>query len=230
MRPEDRVLDRLKPPDWEHVRKFPFSEVPLTAAPKGVPVVIGINWYTEFDKPERGHDNRWWIAKDGNLTTIRGGHCVCIRASEPDPQSWWHYYDQGNEGACVGFGDARMKSLLDRVRYDAFELYHATQAQGGYVGQEGAYVRDALEVLRTRGAVRAGRDAPDLASKIAAYRWALSADEVLGVLDLPMATQLGAVPVLNSWGQDYPHTVWMSAEVLERLIKEDGEVGIVTDM
>jgi hypothetical protein len=86
-----------------------------------------------------------------------------------------------------------------------------------------------MEVLRTRGAVRVGKQAPDPHSLIGAYRWALSAEEVIGVLNEPLATRLGAVPILNSWGQDYPHIVWMTGEVLERLIREDGEAAIVTD-
>src|SRR4051812_48768315 len=128
MKPEDRVLDRLKPPDWEHISKYPLAALSSGERPMGVPVVAGINWYTEFDRPERLRDGRWWVAKDTKLTWIRGGHCVCIKANEPDSQAWWNYYNQGREGACVGFGSARMKSLLDRARYDAFELYHATQA------------------------------------------------------------------------------------------------------
>jgi hypothetical protein len=43
------------------------------------------------------------------------------------------------------------------------------------------------------------------------------------------ANRLGAVPVLNSWGTNYPHRVWMPDDVLARLIKEDGEVAIPTD-
>ena len=40
---------------------------------------------------------------------------------------------------------------------------------------------------------------------------------------------LDYVDVLNSWGRGYPHLTRMPAKVLERLWKEDGEVGIVTD-
>lgn len=226
-----RVLDRLVPPNWEHVRKYPLAALSSADQPKGTPVVVGINWYVEFDEPKRMSDGRWWVALDGKLTTVRGGHCVCIKADEPDSQAWWHFYDQGKEGACVGFGSSRMKSLLDRRRYDAFELYHATQQLGGYVGQEGAYVRDAMAVLAQRGAVPYGKKDPDPASKISTYRWALTVEEILAVLDLPMATKRGAVPFLNSWGdRDYPHITWMPGEVMDRLIREDGEIAIVTDL
>ena len=47
----------------------------------GTPVVLGINWYTNFDRPERFGGN-WWIGR-GNLGHVRGGHAVCIyRASD----------------------------------------------------------------------------------------------------------------------------------------------------
>jgi hypothetical protein len=42
--------------------------------------------------------------------------------------------------------------------------------------------------------------------------------------------RLGAVGLLNSWGRDgYPHVVWMPDATLDRLIREDGEVGLVVD-
>lgn len=220
-------LGRLKPDDWRHVERFPLSA--LAEPPVGVPVVLGLSWYVEFDEPER-FGGRWWVARDGKLSRVRGGHCICVKADETDPTSWWRLYDQGREGACVGFGGARMKSLLDRHAYDGEELYFATQKLGGYFGQEGAYVRDMLEVLRTRGAVRKGRAQPDASSLIGSYRWATSVDEVLAVLDLPLASRLGAIPLLNSWGVAYPHVTWMTCEVLDRLLGEDGEAGLVVDL
>ena len=230
MNPKHRTLDRLVPPDWEHVESYPLRALAAAERPKGIPVVIGVNWYSEFDNPVRLPDGRWWVAPDGKLSTVRGGHCVCIKADEADPQSWWHFYNQGREGACVGFGSSRMKSLLDRTRYDALELYHATQQLGGYVGQEGAYVRDAMEVLRTRGALRPGKTQIQPTSRISAYRWTTSVEDILSTLDMPIAIRLGAVPFLNSWGDaDYPHITWMPGEVLNRLLTEDGEAAIVTD-
>jgi hypothetical protein len=48
----------------------------------GIPVVIGINWYTSFDAPTLGSYNHYWMATAGKpLGTIRGGHCVCIYAA-----------------------------------------------------------------------------------------------------------------------------------------------------
>jgi len=47
----------------------------------GVPVVLGIKWYTNFGAPVRKQIN-WWVG-DGDLGTIRGGHAMCVtRASD----------------------------------------------------------------------------------------------------------------------------------------------------
>jgi hypothetical protein len=54
-----------------------------TAIAGGTPVTLGINWYTNFDTPERKGLN-WWIgANPKSIGRIRGGHAVCIyRASD----------------------------------------------------------------------------------------------------------------------------------------------------
>jgi hypothetical protein len=37
------------------------------------------------------------------------------------------------------------------------------------------------------------------------------------------------VPFLNSWRRGYPHRTWMPDDVLDRLMREEGEVAIPTD-
>lgn len=222
-------LGRLKPPDWEHVRKFPLAALPADEQPRGIPVVVGFNWYSDFDAPEK-KGNRWFVCPDGNIHgSIRGGHCFCIKASESDITTWWEFYNQGATPQCVGFGSSRCMTDLNRVRYDGTWLYNKAQEIGGYVGQEGAYVRDGLEALRTIGPMRAHHTEPSVNDGISAYRWAQAVEEVVAVLNLPICEQLEAVPFVNSWGRDYPHITWMPYPVLQRLIDEDGEVGIVTD-
>lgn len=231
------ALGRLIPPDFEHVAKFPLTELPTP--PTQVPVAIGVNWYTNFDAPIEA-DGLYTI-RAGSLGTIRGGHCVCLEpapvAEEDLPQRWWSFYNQGAEGACEGFGHARMQSLTHRLTFDAFWLYHQAQAIDGITGKhEGTTNRAALEVLRTKGlrlasgAVAADNGAigaGNLAYGIKAYRWATSADDILAVLGTP---QLDYVTVLNSWGkQDYPHRVRMPATVLDRLLREGGEAGVATE-
>lgn len=48
------------------------------AIAQGNPVTIGINWYSNFDSPtHKTGFNLGWIG-EGDLGSIRGGHCVCI--------------------------------------------------------------------------------------------------------------------------------------------------------
>jgi hypothetical protein len=200
---------------------------------KPTPVVIGVNWYVEFDNPEKDDHGHHWIARDGKLTTVRGGHCVCLKPKgNSDPDAWWDFYNQGSEGACVGFGISRLTSQLNRKLYDGFWLYHEAQKIDEWPGEDydGTSVRAALDILRKVGhCVKEGvgpTATAVLGEGIAANRWARGVDDVLSILGYD---GLDYVDVLNSWGRGYPHLTRMPAKVLERLWKEDGEVGIVTD-
>jgi hypothetical protein len=239
-------LGRLTPPDFDHVEKYPLSAL-LTEAPmaaKNVPVIAGVNWYGGFDSPERDQssgEDVYWIGRNVPLGNIRGGHCFALEPTEDsaipgkeqDSTKWWEFYDQGREGACVGFGCSRAMTLMNRRRYDAFWLYHRAQEVGGYVGTEGAYVRDGLEVLRTDGHRVQNLDKTDEPPRgkdgIDAYRWITPAEGAQGVLNALGTPNLDYVTILNSWGLAYPHRVRMPATVLDRLIQESGEVGVVTD-
>jgi len=202
-----------------------------------VPVVIGVNWYSTFSDPVVGSDGRWWIGR-GDLGYIRGGHAVCLKPqSLVDSAAWWQWMDQGREGACVGFAASRAMMLLNRKRYDARWLWNRAKEIDEWPetnpgDDNGTSVRAAMDVLRMAGhvAVRNGKPRP-LAPEdgIAENRWAQSVDEVLACLGSPRYETIGAVPVLNSWGIQYPHTVWIPLDTLDRLIREDGEATMFTD-
>src|SRR4051812_14099186 len=233
-------LGRRTPTDFEHVERYPLTITTTPAAP--VPVTIGVDWFTNFDNPVKDSRGRWWIGR-GDLGSVRGGHCVCLEpgdpstpgASEQDIASWWGFYDQGREGACVGFGSSRMMSLLNRKRYDARWLWNRAKEIDEWPDtnpgdDNGTSVRAALDVLRERGHVpiRNGKDRPVSRSEgIAANRWANSVDDVLKALGTP---ERDYVVVLNSWGLNYPRKVRLPADVLERLRQEDGELAVVTDL
>ncbi|MCR4443198.1 MAG: hypothetical protein QHH10_12970 [Peptococcaceae bacterium] len=52
-----------------------------TVIAAGVPVTLGVNWYSNFDVPQKVGGS-YWIGL-GNLGYIRGGHAVCVyRASD----------------------------------------------------------------------------------------------------------------------------------------------------
>lgn len=224
------ALGRRTPADWRHVDRYPFATAPPA---KPVPVTIGVNWYTAFDSPVLDA-GRLWIGR-GPLGSIRGGHCVCLQPDMlADLPSWRSFYDQGTEGACVGFGSSRMMTLLNRTRYNARWLWNQAKAIDEWSDtnpgdDNGTSVRAAMDVLRTTGHLKAGRTQPTVQAGIVANRWATSVDEVRAALQSPSNDRVGGVCVLNSWGLAYPRRVWLPYETLARLLDEDGEATVVTD-
>lgn len=229
-----RPLGRRTPTDWRHVECFPLRALPSAERPSAVPSAIGVNWYEDFDTPIRGDDGRWRVGTSRDLGRVRGGHCVCLApVGIRDLRSWWRFYDQGEEGACVGFGCSRMMSILNRHRYDARWLYRCAQDADGIAETppaEGTTVRAGGEVLRLLGhrRVRGWKLwEPATEEGIVAYRWATDVEDLLDALGWDRSVT--EVPFLNSWGHDYPRLVYMPVETLDRLRQEDGEMMIVTD-
>jgi hypothetical protein len=105
-----RGLGRRVPTDFKHVEKYPLR---IAAVRTPAPVTAGINWYADFDHPIKDKDGKYWIGKDHNkLGSIVAGIALCIPfLTSRDLTSWYKYYDQGEEGACVGFGSSRMMSF-----------------------------------------------------------------------------------------------------------------------
>ena len=114
---------------------------------------------------------------------------------------WAHdFYDQGAEGACVGFGSSQMMSILNHRRYDARWLWNAAKMIDEWPDtnpgdDNGTSVRAAMDVLRTQGHVRetaAGHDEPvNPADGIAANRWATSVDDVRATIKLGVPVTIG---------------------------------------
>lgn len=100
------------------------------------------------------------------------------------PYQYRTKYDQGREGACVGFGSSWVMSIFNREFYDARWLYHEAQLideWGDTPPQEGTSVRAALDVLRKVGhrqIVRGKTLDPDLSNGVLENRWARTIDEM----------------------------------------------------
>jgi len=239
------ALGRRPPTDWKHVDNYPLTAAETPAKP--VPVVIGVNWYSAFDEPKRDRQGHWWIGRGLSLGRLRGGHCVCLKARRArDSVQRQVFYDQGSEGACVGFGISRMmthlnggKLYLARWIWDkAKDIDEWSDTNPG--DNNGTSVRAALDVLRTQGHVpysdsmaryqtdwvARGGLAGSAAEGISANRWIRSIDDCLDALGYG---GLDYVDVMNSWGKSWPLLTRMPATVLETLWKEDGEIAIVTD-
>lgn len=232
-------LGRNAPPDWSHVEKYPLT---AEIAPTDVPVVLGVNWYDSFDTPKQLGPSSFHlpdVAKGEKIGSIRGGHCIPLEpmgSVRHNKEAQRKFYNQGQEGACVGFGCSRAQTIEKGALYDAFWLYdEARKTEGTYPSGEGSTVRAGFGVLKAKGhraqvnavCEREVHDGPvDASLGVSAYRWATSVDQVLAALARPNAA---AVPVVNSWGDDYPAVVWLPVATLARLLHEEGEAGIATE-
>jgi hypothetical protein len=249
--PDDPRFGRFIPDDWRHVERYPIGALAEEERPSQVPVVIGVNWYREFDKPEQDEKSgEFFVAKGGakTLTSVRGGHCVCLEPGDaPDKDASYQFYNQGQEGACVGFGWSRCMTLLNGAQdYTARWLWDRAKERDEWPetkpgDNNGTSVRAAGEVLVALGHVEwkkayahdewqaREKYQPKVDDGLKVFRWAKDVADVHAALGNKRADELGAVPILNSWGDGYPHRVWLPDDVLARLIKEDGEVAIPTD-
>ncbi len=108
-------------------------------------------------------------------------------------------YDQGREGACVGFAASWMMSIQNRRCYNPVWLWNEAKKVDDWPDtnpgdDQGTSVRAAMDVLRKQGHIRVyrGQDRPlSLGEGIAENRWATSVDEVRTCLAAGVAITLG---------------------------------------
>jgi hypothetical protein len=247
-------LGCIIPKDKPHVLASPLAATP-GGAPVDVPVVVGFNWWTAFDTPKQTEDGSWHlpdVSQGADLGSIRGEHCFCFEpmgAVKLDRSAAQVFYNQGEEGACVGFGNSRAVTIAKGLAqnrgepelFDAFWLYdQARILEGTYPSGEGSSVHSGAQVLLQKGhrlqtgqtvCTRDAGDAePSLIDGVKAIRWATTLDEVLAALARPGAQ---AIPFENSWGLAYPSAetsvVWMPSPTFAQLLGEGGEAGVYTE-
>lgn len=122
--------------------------------------------------------------------------------------TYWNLWDQGSEGACVGFGSSAMMGITNTLqsrtsgagqtyRYAPRWLYSEAQLVdewGDTPPAQGTSVRASCDVLRTQGhrRVRYGVTQPvDLAHGIQSNRWALTTDEIRAAIYAGLAVSIG---------------------------------------
>lgn len=102
----------------------------------------------------------------------------------PTPSRYQVFYDQGQEGACVGFGESLLMSLYNRRLYDAFWLYRQAQDIDEYNDTPpagGTSLSAGFDVLRTKGHRRIynAKSMPAMIEHgiVAVNRWVQTVDE-----------------------------------------------------
>lgn len=78
----------------------------------GLPIAIGVNWYSNFDTPITINDE-YWIGKRATLGGIRGGHCVCIYGASDKRQAFRVKNSWGRGYPLVWLPYSVMQRLLD---------------------------------------------------------------------------------------------------------------------
>ena len=139
--------------------------------------------------------------------------------------TYWNLWDQGQEGACVGFGSsammgvtntrqARLAGSSQTYRYAPFWLYRESQLVdewGDTPPAEGTSVRASCDILRTRGhrRVRYGVTQPEEAVHgIAANRWATTVDEMRAAIYGDCAVSIGV-----NWYSNFDAPVTVYSEL-----------------
>lgn len=134
------------------------------------------------------------------------------------PTQYITHYDQGQEGACVGFSLSWMMSILNRTKYDARVLYLRAQLIDEWDDTppgEGTSVNAGCKILKEEGHWRLHKSRwwsrtktiLGLDQGIAAYRWATSVDDV--------RTAIGAgIPVVMgvNWYRNFGSPVYINKE------------------
>lgn len=122
------------------------------------------------------------------------------------PSPWRVYYNQGREGACVGFSSSEMMTYLNRRRFDARWLWNEAKKVDPWSDtnpgdDNGTSVAAAMDVLRTQGHVyvKGGKDQPPNPDfGITENRWATTVD------DLRTSIQNGIPVVMGTyWYPDF---------------------------
>ena len=80
LRKEGHALYKTSTPDMEYkIMSYWWAKSVdeiRTAASEGYPVVFGIPWFAEFDKPKQMPDGSFWIGTSKSWGSIRGGHAI----------------------------------------------------------------------------------------------------------------------------------------------------------
>lgn len=181
----------------------------------------------------------WKHVERYRLTAVEPGVVAAVEDVIAIPQGRLRrLYDQGSEGACVGFAWSWALSILNTAAapdgrrtvpyYDARWLYQSAQAVdewGDTPPESGTSVRAAADVLRDRGPVRFYRGrtiGPVWNDGISVNRWATSVDEIRSAIALGMPAVIGV-----NWYENFDRPAylngayWIGTDGVERRATSD---------
>lgn len=111
-----RPLSRDRAEGIERNRWARTTDEVRTAIAGGVPVAIGVGWYTNFDRPvskaSPAGGTEMWIG-EGSLGRRRGGHCVCLYGASDERQAFKLKNSWGPEYPLVWMPYDTLQRLID---------------------------------------------------------------------------------------------------------------------
>lgn len=226
-----RTFDWRPPHNRDHEQRY---NVALLEQQTAGPVVIGMPWYEAFDEPILDKERGWFLPDDlDSLGQIRGGHAVCVRPPfMREPSDAYTYYNQGMEGACVGFAVSRAATFQHRVLFAGRPLYLQAQKIDDWPGENysGTSVMAGMRVLAEQGPYKATPEntrrtyrGPVKKYRAVSYLWANSVEQVH---NLALASDEPFIRIVNSWGASYPYEVRMSDKLLAHIIEKGAEIAV----
>lgn len=91
LKTQGHTLWKKEAPSLEHgIQEYRWAttvDEMRTGIANNAPIAIGVDWYENFDKPEK-RSNGWWIGLAGSLGKVRGGHCVCVYGASDKKQAF----------------------------------------------------------------------------------------------------------------------------------------------
>ena len=142
------------------------------------------------------------------------------------PTQYRLWYDQGKEGACVGYAFSWMMSVLNRRKYVAMKLYAEAQARDEWDDtppESGTSLIAAATVLLTMGHWRFFRGFERIVGfqeGIAEMRWATTVDEIRMALNLGTPVVIGV-----NWYRNFDSPVWKGQAVTGGWWIGEGDLG-----
>jgi hypothetical protein len=167
-----------------------------------------------LEPPNFDHVERYPARRGGIIAASPG---AAIERVLDLPKQYIEHYDQGQEGACVGFSLSWNMSILNRQRYDAFRIYKRAQDIDEWPGSDysGTSVNAGCRVLLTEGHWRLqksrwwaeARAFLRLEHGIAAYRWTTDVNEIRASIAAGIPVTLGI-----NWYSNFDSPVYHNKE------------------
>jgi hypothetical protein len=231
-------LGRLAPKDYDHVSRYSAANLDLPTVPP-TPVIFGINWHTNFDKPVKDDKSGlYWIGRSKQLGTVRGGHAIgALYKGQVLPPKFVDLFNQGDTPRCVGFSITKQLSAARGKVFDPGVCYTEAQQLDSEPGPpppyDGTEVRAGFMAEQKFGPTLAkvqslddrvvGKSQPVGHPELGvdSYYWCTTVEQIRTVLGL---TGTDPIVLSNTWGHAYPD-VCIPDEVVAKLLKEGGEAG-----